>query len=121
MFDPLNGSVGSSVINTENLKKLVLMGKNRRITVMLGKYDIAIHVMKKIGFFHIGIPGLCLKFRDKKPVFIDQFTVQCKTIFMKGFRMFFLLKVKCFIKNLIFIVGINVFLKFFLAQLPLLS
>ena len=36
VFDPLYRSVGSSVINTENLKKLVLMGKNRRITVMLG-------------------------------------------------------------------------------------
>ena len=51
------------------------MGKNRGIAVMLGKHDIAINIMKKIGFFHIGIPGFGLKLRYIKPVFINLFTV----------------------------------------------
>ena len=117
VFDPLYRSVGSSVIQTENLKKFMFMGKNRGIAVMLGKHDIAIYIMKKIGFFHIGIPSFGLKLRYIKPVFIDLFTVQCQAIIMKSLRMLLLLQIKCLIKSLIFIVGINIFLKFFSGKL----
>lgn len=84
---------------------------------MLGKHDIAIYIMKKIGFFHIGIPGFGLKLRYIKPVFINLFTVQCQAIFMKSLRMFLLLQIKCLIKNLIVVVGINISLKFFSGKL----
>lgn len=49
VFDPLYRSVGSSVIQTEDLKKFMFMGKNRGIAVMLGKHDIAIYIMSKSG------------------------------------------------------------------------
>ena len=62
----------------------MFMGKNRGIAVMLGKYDIAIYIMKKIGFFHIGIPGFSLKLRYIKPVFINLFTVQSGNIHEKS-------------------------------------
>ena len=49
VFDPLYRSVGSSVIQTENLKKFMFMGKNRGIAVMLGKHDIAIYISGEEG------------------------------------------------------------------------
>ena len=54
VFDPLYRSVGSSVIQTENLKKFMFMGKNRGIAVMLGKHDIAIYIMSKSGMDYSG-------------------------------------------------------------------
>lgn len=45
------------------------------------------------------------------------FTVQCQAIFMKSLRMFLLLQIKCLIKSLIVVVGINIFLKFFSGKL----
>ena len=65
VFDPLYRSVGSSVIQTEDLKKFMFMGKNRGIAVMLGKHDIAIYIMSKSG---MDDPGAGLGYEDQSGV-----------------------------------------------------
>ena len=54
---PLDRSISSAVIHTKDLKKFMLMRKNRRVAVVLVKHDITLHIMEKIFFFHIRIPG----------------------------------------------------------------
>ena len=54
VFDPLYRSVGSSVIQTENLKKFNVHGEKQGVVaVMLGKHDIAIlyHEQVRYGLF----------------------------------------------------------------------
>lgn len=76
MGNPLNLRVRSSIINTKDLKELMLVYIDRRITVMLAQHNISIKIPEQVAFFQVWKPGLLAKGRHIQPVTGDQFPVQ---------------------------------------------
>ena len=112
MGNSLYGGVCGSIINTQNLKKFMLMNINGRITVMLTEHNISIEVLEYITFFNIRKPCLIKKNRNIKIVTGNQFFIQSLAIFPKSLRMILLCKIQIPVKNLIWFVSMYVILKF---------
>ena len=117
MGNSLDRCLSGAVIDTENLKKFMLMNKQRCITVVFCKHDISGQITKKIFFFHIRIPGFRAQFRYKKMMVRDQVTVQPKTIVMKSRRVIFFFKIHVFIKNFILVIMVKIISKFVSGKL----
>lgn len=61
MGNSLNLRVRSSIINTKDLKELMLVYIDRRITVMLAQHNISIKIPEQVAFFQVWKPGLLAK------------------------------------------------------------
>ena len=83
---PLDRSISSAVIHTEDLKKFMLMRKNRRVAVVLVKHDILDRILKEIFFFHIRRPGSAQKFRNIQVMFQNKVSIQIEAVVLKCLR-----------------------------------
>ena len=104
MMDSLDLVAHSAIINAEDLKKIMLVGKLRSIAVMLADNDILWNVCEHIVLTKIRKPWFLTKLRDIQPLVTDVIRVQAVKIFLEGFRVFFFLKINISVKNLIFCV-----------------
>lgn len=99
MGNSLNLRVRSSIINTKDLKELMLVYIDLRITVMLAQHNISIKIPEQVAFFQVWKPGLLAKGRHIQPVTGDQFPVQPLAVFHKRFRVFFFCKIQIPVKK----------------------
>ena len=99
MMDSLDLVAHSAIINAEDLKKIMLVGKLRSIAVMLADNDILWNVCEHIVLTKIRKPWVLTKLRDIQPLVTDVIRVQAVKIFLEGFRVFFFLKINISVKN----------------------
>ena len=94
----------SSLVNTENLKKIMLVGKLRSVAVMLADDNIFRNIFEHIVLTHVWEPWFLTKLWNEQTPGADVVLIQILEILRKSFGMFFFQEIYFFIKK--FILGV---------------
>lgn len=116
MLDSLDCNVCSAIIDTENLKKFMLMDKYRSIAEMFSEYDISRNISEKQRLIHVWEPGLIPKGRNIVLMFLDEGEIQMFHVFLKCIRVLFFIDVEISVEQFIFFIFMDKSVKIFFCN-----